>query len=141
MINTIFGIEYDFPKDYFRIVNRFLKEVGLYRQWKQFLQTPPPDDVFNYYGFRGRHTDWNRNKVSTVVNVLGKTNFTDYLKYRCNIILPSDICTYQLFAAYLSVFEPSLVNNYYDLDSAKEGIHYLNIDSEKRKVSIKYEFI
>lgn len=140
MINTIFGIEYDFPKDYFRIVNRFLKEVGLYKEWKQFLQTPPQNfnDFFNLYGFNGRYTNWTKNKVSNVVNVLGKTNFTDYLKYCCNIILPDDVCTYQLFAAYLMVFEPSLVNNYYDVQSVNEGMEYLNIDREKRKVSIKY---
>lgn len=141
MINTIFGIEYDFPKDYFRIVNRFLKEVGLYRQWKQFLQMPPenPNDSFNYYGFfRGRYTNWTQNKVSTVVNVVGKTNFTDYLRYCCNIILPFDVCVYELLAAYLSVFEPSMINNNDDIYAAVEGRKYLNIDREKRKVSIKY---
>jgi hypothetical protein len=139
MINTIFGIEYDFPKDYLRIVNRFMKEVGLYRQWKQFLQTPPhnPYDGFNIYGFNGRHTNWTQKRVSTVVNVVGKTNFTDYLKYCCNIILPDDVCVYELFAAYLSVFEPSMIKDNYDLSSVNAGRKYLNIDREKRKVSIK----
>jgi hypothetical protein len=132
-MNRIFGIEYTFPKDYFRIVNRFMKEVGLYKRWKDFLQCPATVKGIN--GFSGRHTNWQTNGIN-LVGVLGKTNFTDYLEFYCKDPLPSGVCSYELFAAYLSYFEPIYINSGEDRYAAECGRHFMTFDVQGKQVWI-----
>lgn len=123
--------DYCFPKDYFRIVSRFLKEVGLYGYWIRFLHSSPYKRI---RGFNGRSTDWNRSDIDySVVNVLGKTNFTDYLKYCCGVELP--VCTYELLAAFMLEYYPNHLTQK-DIRDAIGEKNYLHIDKERKKTKI-----
>jgi hypothetical protein len=132
---------YSFPKEYFKYVNRFLKEVGLYPYWIKFLYFNPKRDTVGE--FNSAHTIWLEEnqlycKKFSVVNVLGKTNFTDFLKTCYGKRLPDNTCSYELFAAFLSHFYPSLLE-YEDLGALEKGDPYLIVNKETKKVSIQWE--
>jgi hypothetical protein len=96
----------------------------------------PPEGDVRCGNFRGRHTDWMCSRDYSLVNVLGKTNFTTFLQECSHKPLPSDVCSYELFAAFLYEFYPNFVNNQDDMNAAMEGRKYLHIDKDKKKVSI-----
>lgn len=127
---------YIFPKEYFKYVNRFLKEVGLYPHWIKFLYAS--DHLKGDY-FNGRHTNWQdeQRKDYTVVDVLGSTNFTDFLGEICDIRFPNDICTFELFEAWLSYYYPQFIKEPEgDIDQARE---LLMMDKEKKMTKLLYE--
>lgn len=125
---------YKFPKEHFKYINRFLKEVGLYPMWIKFLHTSP---YRAKNGFEGRHTDWFPNTTRNAVDVLGSTNFTDFLKYFYGITFSNSICVFELFEAWMMYWYPGVI------DRAKgcieDAIELLEFDKEKKKTKLLYE--
>lgn len=127
---------YTFPKEYFKYVNRFLKEVGLYSDWIRFLHFNHERDKVD--GYDHIHTNWSNRSNYSVVDVLGATNFSDFLKYCRKKQLPEEICSYQLFAAFLYHFYPSVLEAD-DLHACEDGDPYLIVDKEAKKARIRWK--
>ena len=128
--------EYCFPREYFKLVNRFLKEVGLYPFfWLKFLYFNPLNDATDK--FKKRHTNWNlKHTTYTIVDVLGRTNFSDFLAEFYGKRLPKDTYTFELLAKFLYDLYPHLLKTSNDFAAAKDGAKSLLVDKEKKKVSI-----
>lgn len=128
---------YIFPKEYFKYVNRFLKEVGLYSEWIRFLYFNPKNGV---PGCRSAHTNWTTKGKYSLVDVLGSTNFTDFLRLCCDKKLPDDICSFELFAAFLYHFYPSVLTQDEEFMVTNGSfIHYLIVNQEVKKVRIRWK--
>ena len=111
-------------KEQLRIASRFLKEVGLYSYWLRYLYSEK------------RVTNWSdRSHKYSVVDVLGRTQFTDYLK-GYGIEMPWGMCVYEIFAVYVCMFYPDLAleDDRIKMDACSG--EYLEYDIDRKKVSI-----
>lgn len=109
------------PKEYFRIASRFLKEVGLYSYWIEYLYNP--------------HTAKNFNdllKIYKPQDVLGCTLITDFLKEK-GIYLPCGLCLYEIFARYVEVMHPEFKEEA-SVDACSS--EFITIDKDKKKIKI-----
>lgn len=110
-------------KEHFRIASRFMKEVGLYYYWMQYLNDPKTTK------------DWDINdRHYTIIDIFGKTRFTDYLKEKGKP-LPHGLFLYELFARYVWNMYPMLRDEVSDEACSS---YYLTVDKEKKKVTINY---
>ena len=131
---------YEFPKEYFKYINRFLKEVGLYPMWIKFLHTSP---YRAKNGFTGRNTDWCPNATNAykkkwrLVDVLGSTNFTDFLKDYYRIVFPNHVCTFELFEVWMMYWYPGILGEI--TGSPEDAMPLLRMDKEKKKTKLLYE--
>lgn len=111
----------DEKKEYLRMTSRFLKEVGLYDLWIRYCYSP------------NTSKSWLYEKCKDATDILGKTCFTTWVKNRsnnkrlCQVL--NEMCVYELFGEYLTK-----MNNDNKYVGSKE---YLNIDIEKKKVTLK----
>ena len=80
-----------------KIALRFLKEIGLYKQWKNYLRTPAAHRFMN-------DTDkwWHRNFI---ISIFGATNFSSYLS-RKKIKFDNAACFYIYFAIFVESYYP-----------------------------------
>ena len=113
----VFGI----PKEYFRIASRFLKEVGLYSYWIEYLYNPYTVKNFN-----------EKLKTYRPQDVLGCTLITDFLKEK-GIYLPCGLCLYEIFARYVEVMHPEFKEEA-SVDACPSK--YITIDKIRKKVKI-----
>lgn len=112
------------PKEYFRIASRFMKEVGLYYYWMQFLND------------KTAKKNWfNETEDYNITSVFGCTHITSYLEKR-GIKLPHDVYLYEVFVDYLREMHPNLLKTIDD-DSIKfTCTNLLKVDKEKKKVTL-----
>jgi hypothetical protein len=59
-------------REYYQLATRFLKEIGLYNYWKQFINS------------HESHISWLRLGGDNISpqDIFGKTNFTEYVMHR-----------------------------------------------------------
>ena len=106
-----------------KIASRFLKELGLYGQWKQYIDSDKPllsRDV--------NRKNWFKN-LTTIDHIFGRVDFTSFLGAKCHYCLPEIIS--KLFRQYISTFhcDYKIINEY--------GISKrLNIDEETHNINI-----
>ena len=111
------------PKEYFRIASRFMKEVGLYYYWMQFLND------------KTEKKNWSEDY--DIASVFGGTHITSYLEKR-GIKLPHDVYLYQIFVDYIREMHPALLNTIDDDYTRFACTNLLKVDKEKKKVTLNY---
>lgn len=109
----------DEKKEYLRMASRFLKELGLYGLWIRYCYNPKTSK------------NWLHEKCNDATDILGKTSFTGWVKdYTADKnmirVLDNNICIYELFGEYLKKVEQKDVWQ-----------DYLNVDIEKKKITLK----
>ena len=111
-------------KEQLRIASRFLKEVGLYSYWIRYLYS------------KDRVTNWS-DKIGDyyIVDVLGRTQFTDFLK-NYGVYLPSSLCVYEIFALYVCMFYPEIAQSDNRIQCDACSHEFLSYDIEKKKLTI-----
>ena len=109
------------PKEYFRIASRFLKEVGLYSYWIEYLYNPKMPKEW-----------YKKNKIYYPQDVLGNTSITDFLKDR-GVSLPDGLCLYETFARYVEEMHPEF-KELVRMDACPSK--YITIDKIRKKVKI-----
>lgn len=117
------------------IAFRFLKEINLVQDFKNYLNSQMHKDIQRLDSdiTIGRHwADYDK-----ITSIFGKTIFTKYLEDK-GLILKNDIRIYEVFAAFLNVFYPSIKVNKFD---AMRGMKALHINKEEKKVKIDFHVI
>lgn len=122
--NSAINKKLQIPKEHFRIASRFMKEVGLYYYWMQYLNNAKT--YKNWY---------NRNhRFSPIYHVFGGTQISRFLKER-GVKLPySGMLLYELFSRYVVEMHPEYTNRDV-LDNACSQ-KFLEIDKEKKKIKM-----
>lgn len=110
----------DKEKEYLRIASRFLKEVGLYDLWIQYLYTP------------NSHCSWRDKECENITDILGWTLFTHFVKEHKRRIKLGDWCMFEIFGEYVKKMHPE-----YDGTFPYFSRNRLDIDTENKKVEWK----
>ena len=116
-------MELSMPKEYFRLAARFMKELGLYVYWMQYLNKG--DVVKNFYDIK---------RVYKVSDVFGCTCFTDFLAEH-NKHMPSGYCVYEVFSRYITEMYPHMS----DMFEEKCPSKFITVDKEKKKITLNYD--
>lgn len=113
-----------------KIALRFLKEMGLFSAWKEYVRKIGLKDS-NYA------TNWFKTKNDNISSIFGRTAFTFFLRNKYGISIPSRvICITDMFRQYVSemtdidVAYPSINPNYFSVNKLSKTI---TVNYEKRK--------
>ena len=83
-------------KQYKKITLRFLKEIGLYKAWINYLNSPEGKDFVCGKWYDKRY----------IISILGATTFTKYIGKYYGIILQAPIFKY--FRTYVELYYPDV---------------------------------
>lgn len=107
-------------KEYLRIASRFLKEVGLYDLWLKYC-----------YDLNESKSWINKEKLG-ITDILGCTNFTDYVMRHNKHVNVNGYCIYEIFGEYIVKMHPE-----YEHMVSDKSRGMLTIDTERKKITWK----
>jgi hypothetical protein len=120
-------MDVEYISDGYKIIVRFFKEIGLYREFKEYCHwcNKCKMDTYNFKTYK-----------QAPLSNFGSTKITRWLKNERNIELKDkNLNLYEYFKAWIFTFYP----NYYDVNVQPYKNALKTINKEKR--TIKIEFI
>ena len=114
-------------REYLRLASRFLKEVGLYDLWRQYIY-----DQHNFMSWLQK-SDYQLKEC----DILGCTCFTDYViahRPQFKSIL-GGYCVYEIYTEYLRKLNP-IYEDKLHYESTSHGM--VSVNKEKKKVTLGY---
>lgn len=111
--------------DGFRLIAMFFKEIGLYKEFREYCSTTPAFDNFDM-------------TLENPFHCFGQTTITSWFNQKKHIYPISTF--YKAFQAWMWAFYPEFSEYYDGMYQPSESKGY-SIDIQKRKITIKYEKI
>ena len=105
-------------KEYLRIASRFLKEVGLYDLWLKYCYDP------------NENKNWVNKEKLGITDILGCTNFTDYVMRHKPQIDVNGYYIFKIFGEYVLKMHPE-----YGYMVSDESYDMLTVDKEGKKIT------
>ena len=119
----------EIPKEYLRIASRFVKEVGLYHYWMQYLYDP--NEIKNWYN----PEYLNYNDISVL---FAATNFTTYLSNHGIQLGYGNCFFYEVFVDFVREFYPEYMHTIETFSTKRRNTNLLIVNREKKEIKLIY---